>query len=162
MKFNSWYNNCHSTKCTWKCRLQNGNHFVMFRAHCVNGAWWQHRAANTETKMSSFWKMKTFSLLAAQEVVILTTSSAASDESFIKMKTSPFQCRSGSTLAQVMACRLTAPSHYLNQYWLVINEVLRHSPLAFVKIYSSTSANNSIWDGVQYIFIPKKCLHISH
>ena len=26
--------------------------------------------------------------------------------------------RSGSTLAQVMACCLTAPSHYLNQYWL--------------------------------------------
>ena len=28
--------------------------------------------------------------------------------------------RSGSTLAQVMACCLTAPSHYLNQCWLVI------------------------------------------
>ena len=32
--------------------------------------------------------------------------------------------RSGSTLAQVMACCLTAPSHYLNQYWLIISEVL--------------------------------------
>ena len=30
--------------------------------------------------------------------------------------------QSGSTLAQVMACCLTAPSHYLNQCWL-INEV---------------------------------------
>ena len=28
--------------------------------------------------------------------------------------------RSGSTLAQVMDCCLTAPSHYLNQYWLMI------------------------------------------
>ena len=28
--------------------------------------------------------------------------------------------RSGSTLAQVMACCLTAPSHYLNQSWLII------------------------------------------
>ena len=28
-----------------------------------------------------------------------------------------------STLAQVMACRLTAPSHYLNQCWLVINVI---------------------------------------
>ena len=28
-----------------------------------------------------------------------------------------------STLAQVMAWCLTAPSHYLNQYWLVISEV---------------------------------------
>ena len=31
--------------------------------------------------------------------------------------------RSGSTLAQVMACCLTAPSHYLNQCWLVISGV---------------------------------------
>ena len=36
--------------------------------------------------------------------------------------------RSGSTLAQVMACCLTASSHYLNQYWLMISEVLWHSP----------------------------------
>ena len=35
-----------------------------------------------------------FSSLAALEVVILTTSSAASDEHFIKMKTFPFQCSS--------------------------------------------------------------------
>ena len=36
--------------------------------------------------------------------------------------------RSWSTLAQVMACCLTAPSHYLNQCWLIISEVQRHSP----------------------------------
>ena len=36
--------------------------------------------------------------------------------------------RSGSTLAQVMACCRTAPNHYLNQCWLIINEVQRHSP----------------------------------
>ena len=35
---------------------------------------------------------------------------------------------SGSTLAQVMACCLMAPSHYLNQCWLMISEVLWHSP----------------------------------
>ena len=32
-------------------------------------------------------------------------------------------CRSGSILAQVMACCLTAPSHYLNQCWLIINKI---------------------------------------
>ena len=37
-------------------------------------------------------------------------------------------CSSGSTLAQVMVCCLTAPSHYLNQCWLIISEVLWHSP----------------------------------
>ena len=31
--------------------------------------------------------------------------------------------RSGSTLAQVMVCCLTAPSHYLNQCWLIITKV---------------------------------------
>ena len=35
--------------------------------------------------------------------------------------------RSGSTLAQVMACCLMAPSHYLNQYWLNTSKVLWHS-----------------------------------
>ena len=32
-----------------------------------------------------------------------------------------------STLAQVMACYLTAPSHYLNQCWLIIDEAHSHS-----------------------------------
>ena len=32
-----------------------------------------------------------------------------------------------STLAQVMACCLMAPSHYLMQCWLIISEVLWHS-----------------------------------
>ena len=35
--------------------------------------------------------------------------------------------RFGSTYAQVMACCLTAPRHYLNQYWLIIKRVLWHS-----------------------------------
>ena len=35
--------------------------------------------------------------------------------------------RSGSALTQVMACCLTAPSHYLNQCWLIISEVQWHS-----------------------------------
>ena len=34
---------------------------------------------------------------------------------------------SWTTLAQVMACCLTAPSHYLNQCWLIIRGVLWHS-----------------------------------
>ena len=35
--------------------------------------------------------------------------------------------RSVSTLAQVMACCLTAPSHYLNQCWLIISKIQLHS-----------------------------------
>ena len=33
--------------------------------------------------------------------------------------------RYGSITAQVMACCLTAPSHYLNQFWLIISDVFR-------------------------------------
>ena len=33
--------------------------------------------------------------------------------------------RSVSTLPQAMACCLTAPSHYLNQFWFLISRVLR-------------------------------------
>ena len=35
-----------------------------------------------------------------------------------------WQHSSGSTLAQIMTCCLTAPSHYLNQCWLLISDVL--------------------------------------
>ena len=38
------------------------------------------------------------------------------------------QCRPGSTLVQVMVCSLMALRHYLNQCWLLISEVLWHSP----------------------------------
>ena len=36
--------------------------------------------------------------------------------------------KSGSSIVQVIACYLTAPSHYLDQCWLVISVVLWHSP----------------------------------
>ena len=36
--------------------------------------------------------------------------------------------RSGSTLTQVMALCLMAPSHYLNQRWLLISDIWWHSP----------------------------------
>ena len=35
--------------------------------------------------------------------------------------------KTGSTLAQVIACCLTAPNHYLKQCWLIISKVLWHS-----------------------------------
>ena len=38
-----------------------------------------------------------------------------------------WQHTSVSTLTQVMACCLAAPSHYLNQCWCIISEVLWHS-----------------------------------
>ena len=47
--------------------------------------------------------------------------------------------RSGSTLVQVMACCLTAPSHYLNQCWLIISKVEWHSSKGnFIRDTSAT------------------------
>ena len=39
-----------------------------------------------------------------------------------------WQHRCGPKLDQAMACCLTAPSHYLNQCWLMIRKVRWHSP----------------------------------
>ena len=41
-----------------------------------------------------------------------------------------------STLAQVMACCLTAPSHYLDKCWLIIIKVLWHSSEGNIMIRS--------------------------
>ena len=40
---------------------------------------------------------------------------------------SMWRWRSWSTLVQLMSCCLTAPSHYLNQCWLIISQVMWHS-----------------------------------
>ena len=51
-----------------------------------------------------------------------------------------------STLAQVMACCMTAPSHYLNQCWLMVCEVLWHS------LDSNFTENTSVvyhWNGFE-------------
>ena len=49
-----------------------------------------------------------------------------------------WQIWSESTLAQVMACCLTTPSHYLNQCWLItISIQLRTIPPEMLKIWST-------------------------
>ena len=52
--------------------------------------------------------------------------------------------RSGSTLAQVMACCLTAPSHYLNQCWLISN-VEWHSSEGSSQEIPQSSITEIIW-----------------
>ena len=50
--------------------------------------------------------------------------------------------KSGSTLAQVMAWCLTAPSHYLNQCWLIISKVQWHS--SWVQLYQKYLSHQSL------------------
>ena len=55
-----------------------------------------------------------------------------------------------STLVQVMACCLTAPSHYLNQCWLIISTVLWHSSEdIIITIFEDTNQQSKIEN---YIF----------
>ena len=53
--------------------------------------------------------------------------------------------RSGSTLVQVMARCRQAPSHYLNQCCLLINELLWHSPESNVSA-SAQSTEFILWN----------------
>ena len=64
-------------------------------------------------QISSFWYLLNFSELSKHGV--LFNSLRPSDAIWRHI--------SGSTLAQVMACCLKAPSHYLNQCWLIISKV---------------------------------------
>ena len=59
--------------------------------------------------------------------------------------------RSGTTLAQVMACCLTAPSLYLNQCWLIFSKVQWHSSKSnFTKRYPSNQSLNLAWTLLVY------------
>ena len=51
--------------------------------------------------------------------------------------------RFGSTLAQVMACCLMAPSHYLNECWLIICKIQSHSSDG--SFTRDTSSINDSW-----------------
>ena len=49
--------------------------------------------------------------------------------------------RSGSTLAQVMACCLMAPSHSPNKYWLIINGFCGQ----WIKVWYHEANNDALW-----------------
>ena len=58
-----------------------------------------------------------------------------------------------STLAQVMACWLIAPSHYLNVCWLIISEVPWHSSQGIIMRRSEdTSQKNKILKSFRITF----------
>ena len=83
---------------------------------------WQSHESNFHGNTYSWYqsvslKITLLKLLPHQPVVIKTHWGLVT----------PFGDRSGSALAQVVACCLTAPSHYLNQCWFIISKVLWHS-----------------------------------
>ena len=52
--------------------------------------------------------------------------------------------RTGSTLVQVMACCLTAPSHYLSQCWFIISKVPWHSSEDIIKREYEWTSHSSL------------------
>ena len=98
MKFESKYKTFHSWKCTWKCNLRNGGHFVQGEMSWLSRISCTSVRINRGGVINSLWPSDTI-----------------------------WRHWSESTLAHEMACCLTAPNHYLNQCWLIISKAQRHS-----------------------------------
>ena len=78
----------------------------------------------TENHLNQWWHsvlthMSHLSIILAANIIPQLKPIRASD--------AIWRWRSWSTLVQVMACCLTAPSHYMNQGWLIISRVLWNS-----------------------------------
>ena len=102
MKFHSKFQNFQSKKCIWKYRLQYGYHLVSAFMRC----WWIHMI---------------YMYLPGHD------QGSHSQVNSLRPSDAIWRQWSWTTLAQVMACCLTAPSHYLNQCWLIIRGVLWHT-----------------------------------
>ena len=76
------------------------------------------------------WVTETILHCRSTRIVNLTTTDGRQDPLINSLRPSDaiWWHRSGPTLAPVMAWCLTAPSHYLNQYWLTMSDVLWHPP----------------------------------
>ena len=116
----------------------------MLNDHSVTGAWSKHVL---ERNLPVFTETISERLLARAKFISgnwlqLINSLRSSD--------AIWRPRSGSTLAQVMACCLTAPSHYLHQCWLIIREVLWQSYEG--NITGDTSAINYQFSLINYLF----------
>ena len=96
---------------------------VQYHARCCPGA-----QSHQSISRHGIWHCRTYNMCCCSRVNSLWPSDAI------------WRHRSGSTLAQVMACCLTAPSDYLNQCWLIISKVHWHSSEGnFAKDTSATN-----------------------
>ena len=97
----------------------------------------------TEISVCFVWRPQMKDALSIRTQIFLRTHShmsispwntMAGDNIFNSLEPSDiiWQQKSGLRLAQVMACCLAAPSHYLNQCWLVMRCVLWRSPISKV------------------------------
>ena len=89
----------------------------MVTSHCLNPGWPSVRREGLIAAFCECELLTALWVLAMQQIWTLLINSLWPSDAI-------WRHISGSTLVQVMACCLTAPSHHLNQHWLIINEVL--------------------------------------
>ena len=133
--------------CTWSCAVRH-RHLTLYSAwpglaFAMLEACMHDTIQRTQDKMWWWWWRFYFlssgrvlgkhSLNLAGQFIIIWWSDKIKLLGFLVHSLWPSatcQPRSGSKLAQAMACCLMAPSHYFNQFWLFIKGVLsllRHS-----------------------------------
>ena len=118
------------------CDIHLGQHWLM--QSCLVACW--HEAIRwTKFDLSSVRSRHNHKMVISQETLQASITKISLRITFLKfcpkgqwvnsLGSSDDICqqRSGSTLAQVMACCLMAPSHHLNLCWLNICHVLCHS-----------------------------------
>ena len=103
--------------------------FTNAKSKLVQVMAWCHQAASHYLSQCWPWSLSPYGFARPQWV--LSTKHALSHILFWFNSLGPsdaiWRWRSLSTLVRVTACGLAAPSHYLNQCWLIISKVLWHS-----------------------------------
>ena len=104
--------------------------------------------ANTKSRIHSEKYAPGLGFAVVRHKSTLPISFRVTSLSYMAFSTTLTHCgiwhnRTWSTLVLVMACCLMAPSHYLNQCWLIISKVFWHSPEGSLIGYSQ---KNLMWE----------------
>ena len=116
--------------------------FLMARPKCLMRDFTNLNRIYKAHRANVWWTMKVFQIHCYMYLHACLWALACSLNSLRPSDTIWWQW-TGSTLAQVMAWCLTAPSHYLNQCWLIIHKVQSHSLKGnFIRNTSATNHYN--------------------
>ena len=88
--------------------------------------WWPNKPWKTET-CTGQWRQELYALFDLSDTGDIHSTPPLGPFNSLRPSDAIWRQWSWTTLAQVMACCLTAPSHYLNQCWLITRGVLWHT-----------------------------------
>ena len=122
---------------TWHCDWQYYRMINSYRYFTLNFRIWSLRGWSENAFITDYEYRHTMAMMALyqtiytarewSEVVSIALLFLACGVNSLGPSDTIWRGRSWSTMVQVMACCLMAPSHYLNQCWLIISKVLWHS-----------------------------------